>query len=84
MVFQKLEPHVITQRNYKNFDNNKFQADVKTCRFDKSDINSFKETRLSVFNKYVSAKKKCTRAKEAPFMTKQLAQGNYETVKVEQ
>ena len=82
MVFQKLEPHVITKRNYKNFENNKFQADIKTCRFDKNDINSFKETNFSVFNKYASVKKKYIRAKEAPFITKNLHKRNYETVRL--
>ena len=70
MGFQKLKPEVITYRNYKKIDNDKFQADIKTCGFDKNGINSLKETILSVFNKYVPIKKKYIRANEAPFMTK--------------
>ena len=45
---------------------------MKTCRFDTNDIKSFKETILSVFNKYAPIKKKYIRANEAPFMTKNL------------
>ena len=70
MGFQKLTPQVITYHNYKNFDNDKFQADIKTCGFDTNDINSFKDTILSVFNKYAHIKKKYIRANDAHFMTK--------------
>ena len=72
MGFQKLKPQVITYRNYKNFNNDRFQADIKTGGFDTKDINSFKETILSVFSKYAPIKKKYIRANEAPFMTKNL------------
>ena len=72
MEFQKLIPQVITYCNYKNFKNDRFQADIKTCGFDTKDINSFKETILSVFNKYAPIKKKHIRANEAPFMTQNL------------
>ena len=70
MGFQKLKPQVITYHNYKNFNNDRFQGDIKTCGFDTKDINSFKETILSVFNKYAPIKEKYIRANEAPFMTK--------------
>ena len=40
MGFQKLKRQVISYRSNKNFDNNEFQLDVKTCRFDKNGINS--------------------------------------------
>ena len=72
MVFQKLKPQVATYRNYKNFNNDRFQMDIKTCGFDTKDISSFEETILSVFNKYAPIKKKYIRANEAPFMTKNL------------
>ena len=72
MGFHKLKPQVITYRSYKNFNNDRFQADIKTCGSDPKDINSFKETILSVFNKYAPIKKKYIRANEAPFMTKNL------------
>ena len=55
-----------------NFDNDKFQADIKTCGFDKNDINSFRKTILSVFNKYAPVKTKYIRANEAHFITKNL------------
>ena len=58
MGSQKLKPQVITYRNYKNFNNYRFQADIKTRGFDTKDINSFKESILSVFNKYAPIKKK--------------------------
>ena len=73
MGFQTLEPQVITYRNYKNFNNDRFQADIKTCGFDTKDINSFKETILSVFNNYTTMKNKYIRTNEGPFMTKKLA-----------
>ena len=72
MGFQKLKTQVITYRNYKNFNMDRFQADIKTCGFDTKDINSFKEAILSVFSKYAPNKKKHIRANEAPFMTKNL------------
>ena len=58
----------MTYCNYKIFDNDRFQTDIKTCGFDRKDINSFKETIPSVFNKYAPIKKKYIRAKETPFM----------------
>ena len=70
--FQKLKPQVITYRNYKNFNNDRFQAAIKTCGFDPNNTSSFKETILSNFNKYGPIEKKCIRANEAPFMTKNL------------
>ena len=72
MWFQKLKPQVITYRNHKNFDHDKFKADIKTCRFDKSDTNSFKETILSAFNKYAPIKKKYIPANKESFMAKNL------------
>ena len=73
MGFQKLKPHIVTYRNYKNFNNDRFQEDIKTCGFDTKDTNSFKGIILSIFNKYASIKKKYIRANEAPFMTKKIA-----------
>ena len=72
MEFQKLKPQVIIYRNYKNFDNDKLQVDIKTSRFDKNVVNSFKETILSIFNKYAPVKEKYIGANEAPFITKNL------------
>ena len=63
---------IITWGNYRNFDNDKFQADVKICGFDENDINTFKETTLSVFNKYAPIKKKYIGSIDAPLMTKNL------------
>lgn len=44
--------------------------DTKTFRFDKNNINRFKEAILSVFHKYFPIKKKYTRINEAPLTTK--------------
>ena len=70
MGFQRLKLQEITYRSYKNFDNDKFQSDIKICGFDTNDINSFKETFLSVFNKYAPIKNKYIQANEVPFMIK--------------
>ena len=61
--FQKLKSQTITYSN-------KFQADIKTCRFDQIDRNSFVESILSVFNKCALVKKKFIWAKDAHFMKK--------------
>ena len=61
---------MITYCKYKNFDNDKFQADIKTCGFDIDDINVFKETIFSVFHTYESIKKKHIWANKAPFWLK--------------
>ena len=71
MVFQKLKPQVATYRNHKNFDNDRFEMDIKTCGFDTKDISSFEKTIISVFNKY-PIKKKYIRASVASFVTKNL------------
>ena len=72
MEIQKLKPQVITYRNYKHFNNDRFQAEIQSCEIDARDINSFKEIILLVFNKYAPIKKKYIRANEAPFMIKNL------------
>ena len=72
MGFQKLKPQVIAYRNYKNFNNDRYQADIKTCGFDTNYINSFKETILSVFNQYAPIKKKYVRANAAQTCIKKL------------
>ena len=68
--------HLLTEwgnlPQYKDFDKDKFQADLKTCRFDKNDRSGFKEIIPSVFSKYVPVKKNNIRGSEAPFMAKNL------------
>ena len=71
MGYQKLKPQVITAI-IKILINVKFQVDIKTCVSDKNDINSFKETVISVFNKHAPIKRKYIRANEAALMTKNL------------
>ena len=58
MKFRKRNPQVITYHNLKKVDNDKFQAEIKTYRFGKNGIYSFKETIFSVFNKYNPVTKK--------------------------
>ena len=70
MGFQKLRYQVLTYRSYKNFDNEKFQVNIKTCRFDKNHKNSFKETNFAVFNKYAPVEKKDIRANVAIYLKK--------------
>ena len=55
MGFQKLKRQV--DRNYKNCNNDRFQANIKTCGLYLKDTNSFMETILSAFNKYAPIKK---------------------------
>ena len=31
MGFQKLKPHTVAYRDYKHFDNEKFQSDIQSC-----------------------------------------------------
>ena len=70
--FDKRESKIIKYRDYKNFDNNKFRSEILRCNFDYTDLRTFKETVLNIFNKYAPIKKKYARANEAPFMTKEL------------
>ena len=46
--------------------------DIKTCRFGKNDINTFKETIFPAFSKYARTKKEYFQANEVTFMTKNL------------
>ena len=70
MGFQKRKPQVITCRSYKNFDNDEFQTNIKTCECDTNDMNSLKGTILSVFNTHAPIKQKYFRQDEDSFMTK--------------
>ena len=71
MGFQKLKPHIVAYRDYKHFDNEKFQSDIENCASEKI-LKCFKETFFCKFNKYASIKRKYVRANEAPFMTTEL------------
>ena len=73
MSFQKCKPHIITYRNYKNYDNDVFRSEIQTfCFLNKTGLGFFKESIFCIFNKHAPIRKKYVRAKEAPFMTKEL------------
>ena len=73
MNFQKCKPHIITYRNYKNYDNEAFRSEIQSfCSLSKTDLGLFKETIFCIFNKHAPIRKKYLRANEAPFMTKEL------------
>ena len=71
MGFQKLKPHIVAYRDYKHFDNKKFQSDIENCASEKN-LKCFKETVFCIFNKHAPIKRKYVRANEAPFMAKEL------------
>ena len=56
MEFQQLKPQVITSAFIKKLIIINIRRIKKTGRFDKNDIYSFKETILSVFNRYAPVK----------------------------
>ena len=67
MSFQKLQPKTI---NYKNFDNEKFRSDTWKMNLSTTDLEGFMKTVFHIFNKHIPIKRKCIRANEALFMTK--------------
>ena len=67
MSFQKLQPKTI---NYKNFDNEKFRSDTWKMNLNTTDLEGFMKTLFHIFNKHIPIKRKCIRANEALFMTK--------------
>ena len=73
MSFQICKPHIITYRNYKNYDNDAFRSEIQRfCSLNETDLGMFKESIFCVSNKYAPIRKKCLRAKEVPFMAKEL------------
>ena len=71
MGFQKLKPHIVADRHYKHFDNEKFLSDILPCASEKN-LKCFKETIICIFNKYAPIKRKYIFVNEAPFMRKEL------------
>ena len=71
MGFQKLKPHIVSYRDYKHFDNEKFPSDIENCASEKN-LKCFKETVFCIFNKHAPIKRKYVSANETPFMTKEL------------
>ena len=75
MNFQKQKPKIIAYRDYKKIYNNAFSHNIEKCSFNTVDLKNFKEIVFCIFNKHASMRRKCVRANEAPFMTKELHKG---------
>ena len=71
MGFQKLKPHIVAYRDYKDFDNEKFRSDIENCAPEKN-LKCFKKTVFCIFNKHAPTERKYVCANETPFMTKEL------------
>ena len=68
MSFQKCKPHIITYRNYKNYDNDVFRSEIQTfCSLNETDLGLFKESIFCIFNKHAPIRKKYLRANEGLF-----------------
>ena len=73
MSFQKCKPHIITYRNYKNYDNDAFRSEIQSfCSVNETDLGLFKKSIFCIFNKHAAIRKKYLRANQSPFMTKEL------------
>ena len=59
MIFQKCKPHIITYRNYKNYDNDVFRSEIQGfCSLNRTDLGLFKEPIFWIFNKHAPTRKK--------------------------
>ena len=72
MSSQKLQPKIINHRDYKNFDNEKFQSDIWKMNLNTTDLERFMKTVFHLFKKHAPIKRKYICENEAPFMTKDL------------
>ena len=70
--FPKSKPKEIIYRNYKNFDTDAFQCELKLKLQSINNYETFESVFLSVLNKHAPLKKKFVRGNPAPYMTKQL------------
>ena len=70
----KGKPKKIFYRNYKNFDNSNFKAELRSeIELNQiSDHNNFENVFLRVLEKHAPLKKKLVRANETPYITKTL------------
>ena len=73
-TFCKAQPKQITYRDYRKFDNEKFNDELKTLIIGKEidSFQAFQELFLKALEKHAQLKKKFLRANEAPYMTKSL------------
>ena len=65
MGLQKLKPHIVAYRDYKHFDNEKFQSGIQNCISEKN-LKCFKKTVFCIVNKHAFIKRKYVRANEPP------------------
>ena len=56
MGFQKLKPHIVTYRDYKHFDNEKFRSDIHSLASAKK-LKCFEKTVFCIFNKHAPRNK---------------------------
>ena len=70
--FPKSKPKEIIYRNYKNFDTDAFQCELKLKLQSINNYESFESVFLNMLNKHAPLKKKFLRGNPAPYMTKQL------------
>ena len=69
MSFQKLQPKIISYRDYENFDNEKFRSDIWKMNFNTTGREGFRKTVFRIFNKHAPIKRKYVRANEASLRT---------------
>ena len=58
MSSQKLQPKIINHRDYKNFDNEKFQSDIWKMNLNTIDLERFMKTIFHIFKKHAPVKRK--------------------------
>ena len=78
MFFQKQSPKIITYRDYKTYDKNRFQEQL-LHQFEKKSpeerkLENLQKICLSVLNNFAPKKRKTIRANHAPFVNKKLQQ----------
>ena len=72
-ISKNASPHIISYRNYKNFDNDIFRSEIQSFySLNKSDLGLFKESIFCIFSKHAPIRNKYLCENEAPFMTKEL------------
>ena len=78
IYFKKQEAKIVTYRDYKNFSNDDFRAELLNeltkGNIEISRLDIFIDTILSVLNRRAPNKKRSIRANQAPFMNKTLQQ----------
>ena len=60
--FQKCKPHIITYRDYNNFDNDAFTSKIQSfCSLNETDLGLLEESMFRIFNKHAPIRKKYLR-----------------------